>query len=82
MDTAVDVIPRNEGAGYILRGKTGMYGSTPPIGWYVGWLEWEKGKTFFATALYGENDVEKLPEARRAVSVEALRRFTKNDSLQ
>lgn len=81
METAIDVIPRVEGQGTILRGKTGMYGSKPPVGWYVGWLEWKNGVTFFATALHGQNDPEVLFDARRAVSVEALRRFTRLDAL-
>ncbi len=82
METAIDVIPRKEGDDYILRGKTGMYGSEPPVGWYVGWLEWKGGRTFFATALHGHNDKEKLFEARRAVSVEALGRFTGMDGIE
>ena len=82
METTIDVIPKVAGDGTILRGKTGMLGTDPPVGWYVGWLEWEKGTTYFATALRGENDPAKLLEARRAVTVEALRRFTKLASLK
>ncbi len=82
MDTTVEVIPKTEGQGTTLRGKTGMYGSQPPVGWYVGWLEWNGGVTFFATALHGDNDPEKLVEARREVSVAALRSFTGNDQLE
>jgi beta-lactamase class D len=81
METTIDLIPKTETGAAILRGKTGMLGSEPPVGWYVGWLEWEKGTTFFATALHGENDRESLPAARRTVTVEALRLFTGLDSL-
>lgn len=82
METTIDVIPKVVGDGTILRGKTGMLGSDPPVGWYVGWLEWERGVTYFSTALHGEIDPEKLVPARRAVTVEALRRFTKVTALE
>lgn len=81
METTIDVIPKAVGEGTIVRGKTGMI-LEPGVGWYVGWLEWEKGTTFFASALYGENDVEKMREARRPVTLEALRRFTKIAALK
>ena len=82
MAATIDVIPKAVGEGTILRGKTGMLGSDPPVGWYVGWLEWERGVTYFATALRGENDPERFLPVRREVTVEALRRFTKLASLE
>lgn len=78
MDATIEVLPKTVFRGekeIVMRGKTGMV-LEPDVGWYVGWLERKEGTTFFATALSGENDRTKMRDARRALTVEALRRYT------
>jgi beta-lactamase class D len=84
MEATIDVMPKtvfHAESEAVLRGKTGMI-LDPDVGWYVGWLEWRKGTTFFATALFGENDRAKLLEARRALTILALRRYTKESLIE
>ncbi|HET6163027.1 MAG TPA: penicillin-binding transpeptidase domain-containing protein [Planctomycetota bacterium] len=43
------ILERERGDGFVVRGKTGWANAcTPPVGWYVGWVERAAGPLFFA----------------------------------
>jgi beta-lactamase class D len=61
---------------YVLRGKTGS--TAPPdepreLGWFVGWLELDERRVFFATLLDGHAAEVELGPARRRVTERVLR---------
>lgn len=80
MAATLDIIPKKVGSEYVLRGKTGLLGRQEQtqwdVGWYVGFLEWPGGVTYFATVLTGSQDADLFFAARREVSVAALRLVT------
>lgn len=62
---------------WILRAKTGWSTAEPPVGWWVGWVEWPTGPVFFALNLEmrgGADDLPKREAIARAVlaTLEAL----------
>jgi beta-lactamase class D len=76
MAATLDIIPKKAGSDYVLHGKTGLLRAAQSTGWYVGYLEWSGGVTYFATVLTGSKDAEQFIPARREVSVATLRQMT------
>jgi beta-lactamase class D len=52
---------------WILRAKTGWSTAEPPVGWWVGWVEWPAGSVFFALNLEMRGGADDLPK-REAIA--------------
>jgi beta-lactamase class D len=76
VDIVKDVIALDVGASYVYYGKTGLYGppeSKVEVGWFVGFVAFEKRSVYFATLVTGRApDVEIVP-VRRRVTERVLR---------
>lgn len=63
------ILERERGDGWVVRGKTGWANAcTPPVGWYVGWVERAAGPLFFAL----NADLASVADAPKRI--EAVRR--------
>ncbi len=76
VDIVKDVIALDVGASHVFYGKTGLYGppeSKEEVGWFVGFVAFEKRSVYFATLVTGRaSDVEIMP-VRRRVTEKVLR---------
>ena len=76
LDIVKDVIALDVGASHIYYGKTGLYGppeSKVEVGWFVGFVAFEKRSVYFATLVTGRApDVDIVP-VRRRVTERVLR---------
>jgi beta-lactamase class D len=64
------ILERERGDGYVVRGKTGWANRCEPaVGWYVGWVERDRGPLFFAinVDLKSDADAPKRFEVARRV---------------
>lgn len=78
VDIVKEITLQEDTLGYRLHGKTGWaLGSEGSIGWFVGWVEKadSTGPYFFANRIYTADSLsETFPGARRAISIEVLKR--------
>jgi beta-lactamase class D len=62
-----------EREGRSLFGKTGWAQGKEDVGWFVGWVEGNGPRVFFATRLHAADPADSFMTARRAVTEDALR---------
>ncbi len=76
-DTMMKVMIAEETNNYVLRAKSGLsVGNGPDMGWYVGWIQTDNNKVYFATRLSPVDADLKRSEftpLRKEVTMEALR---------
>ena len=70
--TVKEMMYLEDGPGWILRGKTGWATyQKPHLGWFVGWLETERGVYFFANLLFMTSDSQ--AELRKTIVRDMLK---------
>jgi len=76
-DMVIDMLTLDVGEDYVLRGKTGAL--LPPeaqlTGWFVGWVEHDARRLYFATLLDAVEPEVDFLKARRRVTERVLRRI-------
>jgi beta-lactamase class D len=76
-DMVMDMITLDVGDDYVLRGKTGAL--LPPeaqlTGWFVGWVERDARRLYFATLVDGVEPETDFLKSRRRVTERVLRRM-------
>jgi beta-lactamase class D len=76
-DMVIDMLTLDVGDDYVLRGKTGSL--SPPeaqlTGWFVGWVERDAQRWYFATLVDGVEPGVDFLKARRRVTERVLRRI-------
>lgn len=76
-DMVIDMLTLDVGDDYVLRGKTGAL--SPPdaqlTGWFVGWVERDAQRWYFATLVDGVEPGIDFLKARRRVTERVLRRI-------
>jgi beta-lactamase class D len=76
LDIVKDVIVLDVGASHVFYGKTGLYGppeSKVEVGWFVGFVAFEKRSVYFATLVTGRAPDVDIVLVRRRVTERVLR---------
>lgn len=75
MQTVRDMMLLGEQNGRRLYGKTGWASGKEHLGWFVGWVEGEGARVYFATRIHAVNPDDSFVSARRKITEAALTAF-------